>query len=75
MEARTCVGCGSSDETVVLEKCRMCFRFFCADCAHKVRGAQFCSDACGQFYMHGDDDDRQEMMREDYGDSEEDWPI
>ena len=74
-EIRTCVACEASEEIVVLEKCRMCFRFFCPDCAHKTRGARFCSVACGEMFMHGDEDEAQEMMREDYGDSEKDWPI
>lgn len=72
---RKCVGCGSPEEFVVLEKCRMCFRHFCGDCAHKTRGARFCSQACGEYFMHGDEEDQQEMMREDYGQDEEDWPI
>lgn len=70
-----CIGCGASGETVVLERCRMCFKNFCGDCAHRTRGARFCSEACGEFYMHGDEEDQQEGLRDDYGDSEEEWPI
>ncbi len=55
-----CIGCEASEETVILERCRMCFRYFCGDCAHRTRGARFCSIACGEFFMHGDGDDEEE---------------
>lgn len=38
----------------------MCFKYFCADCAHSTRGAKFCSESCGGLFLWGDGEDLEE---------------
>lgn len=56
---RICVGCGDTEEKARLERCGVCFRYFCSDCAHRaIGGRRFCSDACARaYYFHGEPDD------------------
>lgn len=57
---RVCGNCSVSEETAALERCKMCYRFFCSDCAHRGMGQRFCSERCAAEFMFGDtgDDDR-----------------
>ena len=54
---RCCVGCGSSDEVARLDRCPICSRYFCADCAYRASGRRFCSDNCARTYNYGDPED------------------
>lgn len=62
---RNCVLCGEHDETMALERCRICYRYFCGDCAHRVRGVRFCSERCGLEYIYGDSDDDDASLADD----------
>jgi hypothetical protein len=59
---RTCVGCGATEAEKHLERCSICHRHFCADCAHRALGGRkFCSPECGRtYYFQGDSDDDDE---------------
>lgn len=54
---RQCVGCGDSEEDARLERCAVCARDFCPDCAHRATGRRFCSAECSRAYFYGDTDD------------------
>ena len=54
---RSCIQCGETGEQALLERCRICYRYFCGDCAHRARGVRFCSERCGLEYIYGDSDD------------------
>lgn len=66
---KVCVGCGVTEEQVRLEKCGICSRFFCVDCAHRAYGGRrFCSPECARgYYFHGemDDDDNEDVGPEE----------
>jgi hypothetical protein len=59
---RTCVGCGAIEAEKHLERCSICHRHFCPDCAHRALGGRkFCSPDCGRtYYFQGDSDDDDE---------------
>ena len=56
---RVCVGCGNTEDKARLDRCGICFRYFCTDCAVRaIGGRRFCSDACSRsYYFHGETDD------------------
>jgi hypothetical protein len=54
---RQCVSCRDTEETARLEKCSVCFKFFCPDCAHRALGRRFCSAHCAHEYFYGETDD------------------
>lgn len=59
---RVCYLCGDNAEAATLERCKICWRYFCTDCGHKGRGHRFCSERCSMEFIygdHGDDDDRE----------------
>jgi hypothetical protein len=57
-DERACVGCGDSEEIARLERCPICNRPFCADCAHRAFGHRFCGPVCAHaYYFHGEPDD------------------
>ena len=64
---RICVGCSKTDETIRLESCTICGRYFCADCAHRAGfGRKFCSADCAQaYYFTGDSDDDEDDPTDD----------
>jgi hypothetical protein len=64
---RVCSGCGDSEETVRLEQCHICNRWFCAECAHRAGfGRKFCSAECARaYYFTGDPDDDEDGESED----------
>ena len=67
---RICVSCGDSEDTARLEKCGICSRYFCVDCAHRAYGGRrFCSPECARgYYFHGEleneDDDENPRTEE-----------
>ena len=63
---RVCTGCGDSEENTRLERCPICSKLFCSDCAYKAAGRRFCSDACARTYNYGDpEDDEQDPDYDD----------
>ena len=66
-EERICVGCGDTEEQAKLEPCPVCYRSFCADCAHRGGfGRKFCSVECGRaYYFSGDPDDDENDAADD----------
>jgi hypothetical protein len=64
---RVCVGCEATEETVRLEQCHICNRYFCPDCAHRAgHGRRFCSPECGRaYYFTGEPDDDDDLQLEE----------
>ena len=64
---RVCVTCEKTEELARLEPCHVCYRFFCADCAHRAGfGRRFCSPECGRaYYFTGEGDDDNEDLEPD----------
>jgi hypothetical protein len=64
---RVCVRCGSTGETVRLEQCNICNRFYCPDCAHRAGfGRRFCSAECARaYYFTGEPDDDEDTELDD----------
>jgi hypothetical protein len=66
---RICKTCGISSEIAQLEKCGVCSKYFCADCAHRAFGGRkFCTPECARgYYFQGevdDDDEDTERIKE-----------
>jgi hypothetical protein len=57
---KCCVGCGTTEDIARLDRCPICSKTFCADCAYRASGRRFCSDMCARTYNYGDieDDDQ-----------------
>ena len=55
----SCVSCGASDAIARLERCRMCRKSYCGDCAVRARGGQFCSRPCAEAFTFGDEDEEE----------------
>ena len=65
-EERRCVGCGDTEEMAHLERCVVCGRWHCPDCAYKAMGRRFCSQNCSvQFYYGEIDDDEDDLTADD----------
>jgi hypothetical protein len=64
---RVCVGCGAVEETVHLEPCVICGRYFCPDCAVRAGfGRKFCSTDCARsYYFTGESDDDENPAADD----------
>jgi hypothetical protein len=56
LEERHCVRCGDP-EAAGLERCVVCGKYFCADCAYRATGRRFCSAECARAFFYGDSDD------------------
>jgi hypothetical protein len=52
-----CVHCGVSDKEVRLNKCPICFKWVCDECAHRTMGRSFCAKRCAEYFFFGDEDD------------------
>jgi hypothetical protein len=52
-----CVVCQASDEDIRLNKCPICFRLVCDNCAVRSFGRMFCVKTCSQQFFFGDDDE------------------
>ena len=66
LEARTCSKCGASEDVLKHERCRICFKNFCAECASRMGGERFCSESCSMLFFHGEDDDEPDYKGDDY---------
>ena len=49
--------CQKNDDDARLDKCPICFKFFCEEHAYLYSGRRFCSKQCAQFFFFGEDDD------------------
>lgn len=54
---RQCVICDTAGEFSLLERCIVCSRYYCPDCAFRGYGRRFCTEKCGRTYFCGDEDD------------------
>jgi hypothetical protein len=62
---RKCVTCGDSEDLARLERCSVCLRDFCPDCAHKAVGRRFCTPDCARAFFYGDQDDDEDFDPDD----------
>jgi hypothetical protein len=65
LEERKCVGCGDTDETARLEKCPVCGKTFCPDCAYRATGRRFCTTECARTFFYGESDDDEDVDYDD----------
>ena len=55
---KMCAICSVTSATVALDKCQICYRYYCGDCAYRSsRGQRFCSLNCSEVYLYGDEDE------------------
>lgn len=71
VDERRCLGCGNTEETVHLERCMVCGKWFCKDCAFKQTGRRFCSGGCARDFFWGEsegeeDEDDTEKREPEY---------
>jgi len=52
-----CTGCQVSDQESNLNKCPICFKWACENCAMRAFGRVFCSKRCADQFFFGDDDE------------------
>jgi hypothetical protein len=52
-----CSVCEKSDLETSLQKCPICFKWVCEDCAKRDYGRVFCSRRCADGFFFGDDDE------------------
>ena len=52
-----CVRCQIDDKERKLEKCPICFKLVCEECAHRAFGRVFCAKKCADAFFFGDDDE------------------
>ncbi|HXG59157.1 MAG TPA: hypothetical protein VNL91_09050 [Thermoanaerobaculia bacterium] len=62
---RVCVGCGDTEDMARLERCPICAKYFCADCAHRAAGRRFCTADCARVYFFGEGDEDEESVRDE----------
>ncbi|MEA2236085.1 MAG: hypothetical protein QOC81_809 [Thermoanaerobaculia bacterium] len=63
VDERRCIRCSDPEESTRLERCVVCGKFYCADCAYRATGRRFCSAECARafFYGEGDDDESDDV--------------
>ncbi len=64
-DERKCVTCGDTEDLARLERCAVCLRDFCTDCAHRAVGRRFCSADCARAFFYGDQDDDEDYDPDD----------
>ena len=52
-----CVRCQVNDQDRHLNKCPICFKWICDDCAHRSMGRCFCGKQCANEFFFGDDEE------------------
>ena len=52
-----CINCQKEDVEVSLNKCPICFKLVCDDCARRDYGRVFCSRRCAELFFFGDEED------------------
>ena len=48
-----------------LERCTVCAKHYCPDCAYRSAGRRFCSSECARAYMYEAMDDDEELEPDD----------
>ena len=66
-EDLACKKCGVTAADARLDKCGVCSKYFCPDCAHRAYGGRrFCSPECARsYYFHGEMDDDDDIGLDD----------
>ena len=52
-----CFSCSASELDKLLQKCPICFRWVCDNCAVRNFGRMFCVKMCSDQFFFGDDDE------------------
>jgi len=52
-----CLGCQKDEQEVSLQKCPICFKWVCEECASRAYGRAFCSRRCADNFFFGDDEE------------------
>lgn len=52
-----CESCGANEEELHTQKCPICYKRFCDECAHSMSGRIFCSRFCAEYFFFGGEDD------------------
>ena len=55
--AMECLTCKVTDLDVRLNKCPICFKWVCDNCAIRSFGRMFCAKMCSDQFFFGDDDE------------------
>ena len=58
---RVCKSCGDTEDLARLERCSICQKDFCPDCAYRATGRRFCSGDCARTFFYGDLDDDEDI--------------
>ena len=54
---KACLVCKKNEDEATLNKCPVCFRYYCTDHAHLMAGREFCSQGCARYMFSPDDDE------------------
>jgi len=57
---RECEVCGKTFREWAVSPCPICKKIVCHKCAHLAFARSFCSQACAEFFFHGEDDEEDE---------------
>ncbi|HXH93869.1 MAG TPA: hypothetical protein VNN25_19985 [Thermoanaerobaculia bacterium] len=57
VDERRCIRCSDPEESTRLERCVVCGKHFCHDCAYRATGRRFCSPECARAFFYGESDD------------------
>lgn len=52
-----CELCGISETERHTQKCPICYKRYCEECAVILSGRPFCSRFCGEYFFFGGEDD------------------
>ena len=52
-----CHECGATDDETRLQKCPICFRYYCQEHNKSMSGRTFCSQKCAEYFFFADPDD------------------
>ena len=52
-----CLGCQKDEQETSLQKCPICFKWVCDNCANRAFGRSFCSKRCADLFFFGDEDE------------------
>jgi hypothetical protein len=53
---RECVTCNRDEDEVSLQKCAICFRFYCTDHGYTMSGREFCGQRCARYFFFPDEE-------------------
>jgi hypothetical protein len=56
-DATECCKCGDTGTDSEILVCPICYKGVCFRCSIKISGRDFCSQACANYFFHGDDDE------------------